>query len=164
MRLGRDGLAGLIGLCVSILLIWQSFALPSSPLVPVGPGFYPRIVLVLLALASLALIVQDRLAARARSASPPDAGASVAGSVSDYGRVGLGFAVVTVYILLLPYLGYRLATVVFVVAMQVAVERPRTVMQWLVALGIAVATAAVTYLVFERYLSVLLPRGVWTGW
>jgi hypothetical protein len=28
---------------------------------------------------------------------------------------------------------------------------------------IALATAVATYFVFERYLSVLLPRGRWTG-
>jgi hypothetical protein len=28
----------------------------------------------------------------------------------------------------------------------------------------ALATAAVTYIVFNDYLSVLLPRGHWTGW
>jgi hypothetical protein len=27
-----------------------------------------------------------------------------------------------------------------------------------------VASAAVTYIVFDNYLSVLLPRGHWTGW
>ena len=30
--------------------------------------------------------------------------------------------------------------------------------------GIAIATSALTYLVFETYLLVLLPRGAWTGW
>jgi hypothetical protein len=29
---------------------------------------------------------------------------------------------------------------------------------------VAVGTSAVTYLVFEQYLTVLLPRGTWTGW
>jgi hypothetical protein len=36
--------------------------------------------------------------------------------------------------------------------------------QWGIQVAIAVGTAAVTYLVFERYLSVILPRGSWTGW
>ena len=30
--------------------------------------------------------------------------------------------------------------------------------------AIAVGTSAVTYLVFDQYLSVLLPRGRWTNW
>jgi hypothetical protein len=34
----------------------------------------------------------------------------------------------------------------------------------LTVIGVAVGTSAVTYLAFERYLTVLLPRGAWTGW
>jgi putative tricarboxylic transport membrane protein len=43
-------------------------------------------------------------------------------------------------------------------------ERQTTMRQWAIQLAIAVGTAAVTYLVFERYLSVILPRGSWTNW
>ena len=32
------------------------------------------------------------------------------------------------------------------------------------ARAVALAHAAVTYLAFERYLTVLLPRGRWTDW
>ena len=38
MRLGRDGIAGLIGLAVSLALLPQRFGLPKLPIVPVGPG------------------------------------------------------------------------------------------------------------------------------
>ena len=48
MRLGRDGIAGLIGLAVSLALLPQALNLPKLPIVPVGPGFYPTIVLVFL--------------------------------------------------------------------------------------------------------------------
>jgi len=52
----------------------------------------------------------------------------------------------------------------FVAALQAALERPRTPRQWLVLAAVALVTSAVTYLVFERYLMVLLPRGAWTDW
>ena len=71
MRLGRDGIAGLIGLATSLFLLPFSFGLPKLPIVPIGPGFYPAIVLVFMAVASALLVVQDILAQRS---SPAPAG------------------------------------------------------------------------------------------
>ena len=68
------------------------------------------------------------------------------------------------YIVLLPMLGFRIATALFVAAFQLVLERPRTLRQWAALAVIAVGTAVVTHLVFEHYLLVLLPRGTWTGW
>ncbi len=64
MRLGRDGIAGLIGLAVSLLLLPHALGLPKLPIVPVGPGFYPTIVLVFMALTSALLLLQDVRAQR----------------------------------------------------------------------------------------------------
>lgn len=156
MRLGRDGLTGLIGLLVSLVLLWASFGLPKLPLVPIGPGFYPRIVLVVMALVSVALLVQDvRRTARTGTSDL---------SFALHPLVALGFAVIGLYIALLPALGFRLATMLFVAAFQTVIERPRTPAGWLVLASTAVATALTCHLVFERYLLVLLPRGTWTGW
>ena len=67
MRLGRDGIAGLIGLAVSLALLPFAFGLPKLPIVPIGPGFYPTIVLVFMAAMSALLVLQDvRGAARSR--------------------------------------------------------------------------------------------------
>ena len=162
MRLGRDSFAGLIFVVVSLVLLVQSFGLPQLPLVPVGPGFYPRIVLVFMAVTSAALVVQDLLARRTGAAGV--AAPAPAQPQRAYGLVALSFAVIALYIVLLPLLGYRIATVLFVAAMQVTLERPTTWRQWAVLAAIAFGTSAVTYLVFERYLAVLLPRGSWTNW
>lgn len=158
MRLGRDGVTGLIALAVSLVLLVQSFHLPSLPLVPVGPGFYPKIVLALMVLASLLLILQDLAAGRKMQGQPQPP--AVRRNIT---LVSVSFGIVAAYIVLLPYLGFRAATLVFVAALQMALERPRTVRQWAILLALSVGTTAIGYLVFERYLSVLLPRGLWTG-
>ena len=165
MRLGRDGIAGLVGLAVSLVLLPLSFGLPRLPIVPIGPGFYPAIVLSFMALTSAALLVQDllaqrRAAPRAREVAEPEPPQPK----RAYGLVLAAFIIVTAYIVLLPLLGFRISTALFVAAFQAALERPTTLRQWAIQLAIAVATAAFTYLVFERYLSVLLPRGRWTDW
>ena len=160
MILGRDGIAGLVLLGISLVLVVQSLSLPHLPIVPVGPGFYPRIVLVGLALASALLVVQDFLKGRAATpalpAQPPVR--------RNYRIVVVAFAIVGAYVWLLPLLGFRIATTLFVAALQAALGWPRGFPQWLALAAIALATTAAAYFVFERYLLVLLPRGTWTGW
>lgn len=163
MRLGRDGIAGLIGLAVSLTLLPFAFGLPKLPIVPIGPGFYPTLVLVFMAAMSAVLVIQDVVAQRQATTAVADDPAATKPSRS-YGLVLAAFVAVAIYIALLPFLGFRIATALFVAAFQAVLERPTTPRQWSIQLAIAVGTAAVTYLVFERYLSVILPRGSWTGW
>lgn len=162
MRLGRDGIAGLVLLGLSLVLLAASINLPQLPLVPIGPGFYPRIVLSILAGASIVLIVQDVLRARAAPVTTAPAAAGPVGIAVPV-RVAAAFAIVGAYALLMPLLGFRIATVLFVAALQAVLELPRGAKQLVVLALIALATSAVTYVVFERYLLVLLPRGAWTG-
>jgi putative tricarboxylic transport membrane protein len=158
MSIGRDGIAGLVLLVISLVLLVQSFQLPSLPIVPVGPGFYPAIVLSFMAAASALMVVQDFLQHRAAApAAPRDA------PNRNYRAVVIAFVIVAAYVALLPLLGFRIATVLFVGAMQAALERPRTARQWMVLAAVALGASVLSYVVFERYLLVLLPRGAWTG-
>jgi hypothetical protein len=158
MSIGRDGIAGLVLLAISLVLLVQSFQLPSLPIVPVGPGFYPAIVLSFMAAASALLVVQDVIKHRA----PAEAGVGDAPR-RNYRLVVIAFAIVGAYVALLPLLGFRVATVLFVGTLQAALDRPRTARQWVVLAAIALGTAAVSYFIFERYLLVLLPPGAWTS-
>jgi putative tricarboxylic transport membrane protein len=158
MSIGRDGIAGLILLAISLVLLVKSFQLPSLPIVPVGPGFYPAIVLSFMAAASALLVLQDLL--KRRRAGAGDTGEAPR---RNYRLVVIAFAIVGAYVVLLPVVGFRVATVLFVGALQAALGRPQTARQWGVLAAIALGTAMVSYFVFERYLLVLLPRGAWTG-
>ena len=158
MSIGRDGIAGLVLLAISLVLLVKSFQLPSLPIVPVGPGFYPSIVLSFMAAASALLVLQDLLKRPAPAVA--DAGEAPR---RNYRLVVIAFAIVAAYVVLLPLAGFRLATVLFVGALQAALGRPRTARQWIVLAAIALGTAMVSYFIFERYLLVLLPRGAWTG-
>jgi hypothetical protein len=81
----------------------------------------------------------------------------------NYALVLATFVVFGVYVALLPLLGFRVATVLFVTALQITLEWPRSWRRWLLVLVIAIGTTVICDLAFERYLSVLLPRGRWTG-
>ena len=158
MSIGRDGITGLVLLAISLFLLVKSFQLPSLPIVPVGPGFYPAIVLSFLAAASALLVLQDVM--KRRPAAAADAGDSPR---RNHRLVAIAFAIVGAYVVLLPLAGFRLATFLFVGALEAALDRPRTARQWAVLSAIALGTAMASYFVFERYLMVLLPRGAWTG-
>jgi putative tricarboxylic transport membrane protein len=161
MRLGRDGIAGLVCLAISLALLPHAFGLPRLPIVPIGPGFYPAIVLSFMAVTSAVLLLQDVLAQR--RAPPPEAAAAPEPKRA-YGLVLASFLAIAAYITVLPLLGFRVSTVLFVFLFQMILERPGSALTLLRQAVIASAAAAITYLVFNDYLSVLLPRGSWTGW
>lgn len=161
MRLGRDGIAGLVCLAVSLALLPHAFSLPRLPIVPIGPGFYPAIVLSFMAVTSAVLLLQDVLAQR--RAPPPEA-AAASEPKRAYGLVLASFLAIAAYVAVLPLLGFRVSTALFVFLFQMILERPGSALTLLRQAVVACAAAGVTYLVFNDYLSVLLPRGSWTGW
>jgi hypothetical protein len=155
LRLGRDGWAGLAVLTASLVLFGLTLGLQDNPLVPIGPGFYPRIVLGVTALLAAWMVVADLLAAR-RAALPP------ARERVSYAMVALMFAVFGLYVGTLAYLGFRIATLAYVAAANALLDPPRGAKGWLRVALVALITTVVVYVVFERELSVLLPRGRWT--
>ena len=154
--IGRDGWAGLVVLAFCAVLYWLTLGIKGNPLVPIGPEFYPRIVIAVTA-AFAALLVGADLLARPKAAKPRPV------ARPNYALVASTFAIFGIYVAALPYLGFRIATFVYVAATAVLLARPRDARGWATVLVLALVTAAVTYFVFERYLSVLLPRGRWSG-
>lgn len=152
--IGRDGLAGLVAAATSLVLFWLTLGLERNPLVPIGPGFYPRLVLGVTAALGAALFLQDLL--RRRPAARPAA-------AFNYRLVALTFGAFAGYAVLLPLLGFRVATFLFVVGASFLLEPPRRAGLWARGLVLAAVTTVVCYYVFEQYLAVLLPRGAWTG-
>lgn len=152
MRLSRDGWAGLVVLAASLVLFALTLDLKASSLVPVGPGFYPRIVLGITALFALGVIATDLLS---RKEPPPLPRV-------NYGAVVLHFAVFGLYVAALPGLGFRIATTLYVAVANALMDPPRRPVQWLRVAALALGTMLATYYVFEHYLTVLLPRGRWT--
>ncbi len=156
--MSRDGIAGLAVLAASLVLYTLTLDLKDNPMVPVGPGFYPRIVLGITAVLSLGLVIADLLSRRRRGPVPAAAAAKL-----NYPLVAISFGVFALYCVALPNLGFRIATFAYVVASNVLLAPPRAAKGWAGAVVLGLATAFATWLIFERYLSVLLPRGRWTG-
>lgn len=150
--MSRAGIAGLVTLVTSLVLFALTLDLKQNPLVPIGPGFYPRIVLGVTAVLAAALLAFDLFA---KETAGPGQG--------NRGLVLAVFAIFGVYVGLLPYLGFRVATLLFMPALQATIEPPKSPRAWIVVTMTAIATTVLAYFLFERQLSVLLPRGRWTG-
>ena len=155
--MSRDGIAGLAVLAASLVLYALTLDLKDNPMVPLGPGFYPRVVLGLTALLSLGLVVSDFLNRKKAPAEKP-------AQKLNYALVATSFGIFALYCVALPGLGFRIATFAYVVAANAVLAPPRGMKGWAGNLLLGFATAFVTWLIFERYLSVLLPRGRWTDW
>ena len=153
MKLSRDGWAGLAVLAASLFLIWLTLGLKDNPLVPIGPGFYPRFVLGLTALLAAALVAFDLVGKRTPQAREK----------AGYAAVVLHFAVFGLYAVSLPWFGFRVATFAYVAATNALLDVPRSARGWLRVALLALGTVIATYYTFEHYLLVLLPRGRWTG-
>jgi hypothetical protein len=164
MMLSRDGISGLVCLAISVILLTQTFGLPPATIVPIGPAFYPRVVLTLLMLLSVILIALDVRAMRAARAVPAAAAPPPpAGAAPNYRLVLATFIEFGLYILLLPPLGFRIATFLFVLSLQVTLEWPRSGKHWALTVAVAAATSLISFLIFQDYLSILLPRGTWSN-
>jgi len=152
LKLSKDGWAGLAIFAASLVLFGLTLELKPNPLVPVGPGFYPRIVLGITAVLAAALVIFDLLGAKQARKT----------EVINYGLVLAVFAIFGLYVGALPYAGFRLSTFLFVAALQATLDFPRNKKGWIAVAVTALATTVATYIVFEHYLHVLLPRGRWT--
>jgi putative tricarboxylic transport membrane protein len=152
LKLSRQGWTGLAALAVSLVLFWATLGLKPNPLVPIGPGFYPRIILGLTAVLAVALVAFDLL--KVKQAQAP--------SGANYALVLAVFVIFGLYAGALPALGFRVSTFLFVAVLQATLDPPRSARAWIVVAASALLTTLISYFLFERYLQVLLPRGRWT--
>jgi putative tricarboxylic transport membrane protein len=153
--MGRDTGIG-VGLLVFCgILYWQAGLVSVPPFIPIGPSFYPRVVLVLLAGLAVWLVVEDTLKRRA----PAKAAKKPAGPAPNYRRVFIGFLVFLGYVACLDLIGYMASTFLFVLGLSWAIG-PRNMREMPKLVVVAAGTALATYVIFERYLYVFLPRGL----
>jgi hypothetical protein len=107
--------------------------------------------------------VFDLRALRSQPVRVAAAKAASAGPAPNYRLVLATFVEFGLYILLIPLIGFRISTFLFVLLLEITLEWPRNPKHWILMIVVAVATSLVCFYVFEDYLSVLLPRGTWSG-
>lgn len=145
-------------LAAAILLFAEASGLPKSRWGVLGAGDFPQLVLGALAVLSLLAILDS--VRKLRAAGWPGFGWAVLWWVRARRLVIFLFVIFAVYLWAVPWLGFSLATLVFLLVSQ-ALLAPRT---WLAAgIGLAIAVAfsyGMNWLFAEVFL-VFLPRGAW---
>jgi putative tricarboxylic transport membrane protein len=139
----------LLGIALAVALYPGTWGLDALARGQLGPGFWPRLALIGLALASAAKLVEEWRRGRA----------GVAGVVArpSFSRVKLaaGIGAVVLYVLLAPLLGFALATAPFIAGfMALCGTRSVAVLTGSVAVG----TTALLY-VFVKLVYLPLPKG-----
>jgi hypothetical protein len=153
LRVSKDGWGALAVLAASAALFAATLGLRDNPLVPIGPGYYPRIVLAITGLLAFWVLLSELLSPSAKA---------VAAEKRNYALVITLFAVFGLYCGALPFVGFRLATFAYVAATNALLDLPDRKISWIRVVAVALITTVVVYYVFEHYLLVLLPRGRWT--
>lgn len=146
---GREAAAGAVLLAFGLFALLQARGLRFGSIAAPGPGFFPLCLATALSLVSLAILVS---ALRAPPAVPGAAsGATVAGHAKVIGTLGA----LAIYALVLESVGFLSATFSLLVFFFTVLQRQR----WFVAVGSALLTSIVTYVVFKMWLGVNLPPG-----
>jgi len=148
----RDAGVGALLALLGGVLLWESGKIPFPPLVPIGPAFYPRIILGIFIALSLCLVVSGLIQGRVARTW------NLTAWLRRYRLILLCFLIFGLYALALPRFGFLLSTFLFTVVIQwVLGRRGWRVLPAVLAVG--AGTAYGTYLAFEVYLQLLLPRG-----
>ncbi len=140
--------APVLGVVVAVALLAASRGLDSMAAPgQLGPAFWPRLALIGLIVACLAKAVQET---RAPSPSPAEVGPPLA-----RGRLAAAVALIVLYVLLAPALGFPLTTAAFIVAFMALSGMRSPIMLGLNAVG---GTVALLYL-FVKLVYLPLPKG-----
>lgn len=156
----RSTLPYIVGLAVSALLFYFARGIEYTPRPgSLGPDFWPRIVIGLMAAACLFEIARILLALKGEAHGVADALESAETEEPEKNYPWLlagGIALVTLYAFVVGYLGFLLSTFFFLAAFMYLgrYRHHRTV--WLTSAGITLAAA----ILFMRIAYVSLPRGV----
>lgn len=156
----RARIEGLVILAVALGYLWEARSIPSlyqMPGVP-GPTAFPTLVGVVFAASGLwrMLAGRGRSEARADAAEMAAPRADGAGWLAHSWRFYAMWAVVLAYLVLMPTLGFPVASVAALAALFALLGERRAG----AVAGLSVVATAVMYLGFARGLGVRLPLGI----
>lgn len=163
-----DKAIGIILILFSVFMYLHARKLPDFMYGTFGAGFFPKILFAMLAVSGVVLtvgqFVKERKAKKQRKV--PEKEQFTWAKVScrfreilkDYSFVIIGFVLFFCYVILLDYLGYTIATLVFM-SMLMWILGPRNLKTIPIILIISVGMTFFIYFGFLKLLHVFLPSG-----
>ncbi|HSR10013.1 MAG TPA: tripartite tricarboxylate transporter TctB family protein [Thermodesulfobacteriota bacterium] len=150
-----DKVSSLVWLGVSVFIFAGSLAYTFGSWSHPGPAFLPLLCGAVMAVLSFVIFVQSVLKARAGGVKKEQAAFFTARWARLVSAVGILFA----YAIFFEAVGFLAMTFLFMIFVLKVVEPSR----WRTALLASVLTTGFSYLLFESWLKVPMPKGFWPG-
>lgn len=154
--MNRDAAFALCMLLLSGIFFAETFNFREGSRFSVGPEVYPRYVLGVLGVLSALLLVRS-LVGRSRGSEFSLSGIDLPSMVSKYWRTLAIFGIFGLYAGFLRIIGFPLATVIFLIALQLILMPRLTARNLVVIFVIAVGATGFVYVIFTEVLRVFLP-------
>lgn len=149
----RDVISSLFWIAVGLTFCIGSLNFGFSRMGTIGGGFFPflagiiLISLSLIVLGSALTLKKDDDTVREKFLPQQD----------SWKRLLFALFALFAYVLVLKYLGFFVATFLFMIFLLRFIEPQR----WVVVFTAAILTSAAAYIVFDLWLQVQLPKGIW---
>ncbi len=162
----EDKIIGIILIIFSGFMYSQTLDFPEAVFGTKGAGFFPKILFSLLALGGAALTVGAFIRER-KKAGGPQAGEKgpevpfrdrVRNSLRNHSQVILSFFLVFVYVVIMDYFGYMVATLAFMVTLMWYLG-PKSRKEIPLILVISCGMTFIIYFSFLELLQIFLPEG-----
>lgn len=144
--MNADRVSGMALLVFGLAVAWEAAKLPFGSINAPDAGFFPLSLAVALALLSALIVLGTWLPEAAAAAMPSWRGA---------GRATAAVATMAVYVAVIDWLGYLLATALVMLVLLRGIER----LKWRTSVAVTVVSVVASYLLFRR-LGVPLPSGI----
>ncbi|MEJ6689990.1 MAG: tripartite tricarboxylate transporter TctB family protein [Paracoccaceae bacterium] len=146
----------IIGILVFVSIPGQIALYESEGLSSVNARTVPYLITSLIVIISLSMIISDAIAIRQEAT---DAAVEKPEKDTSYGRVFLAFVAIALWIVILPYLGFTLSTILLVASVMIIIGNCRW---WQIVLLSLILSVPINYLL-AAVLRVYLPSGSFFG-
>lgn len=148
-----DIVAGILGLCLSLVIFYLTASFPEDQVVRVGPAFFPRLLAAGLGIFSAILLVSAFLKTNQTTAS--------GFSLKDPGiRRGIVSVAATVlYCYLFEYLGFITLTIIYLIFLMLLLKERHYLQIASTSIGVTIAV----FFIFKVLLNITLPMGAVYG-
>lgn len=161
--MNHDRIAGIVILVFSAFFYYQSFGISNQNLTGLEATFFPRVLLTAIAALALLLLIRSFFI-KSTAVKKVEQGEEEAATQRKWWKVPLIFALFAIYILLIDILGFTVSsflfmTIVYLIAIT-ATPLKKTIKKHAVSIGFLLVVSITLTFIFERFLSVYLPKGL----